>query len=124
MSFAPNVGDEWQYIGKNNGVLILLRRTSRRMHGIFGERERARNDYIRTSQPRLLTTCSLEPRRLQASVRHQRVQRMPPNGREFSPWLAARACKKLFEFIEIISDKKKRVLLTQHDVRTDVYNYI
>ena len=54
------------------------------MHGIFGEQERAHNDYIRTSQPRLLTTCSLKPRRLEASVRHQR---MPPNGREFSPWL-------------------------------------
>ena len=101
-----------QIIGERERANLVIRSsvifyiTSRRMHGIFGERERA---HIHTSQPRQLTTCSLEPRRLQASVRHQRVQRMPPNGRRFSPWLgielAARASKKFI----IIS---KRVILT------------
>ena len=59
------------------------RRSSRRMHGIFGERERAHNDCICTSHPSLFTTCTLEPRRLErptASARHRRVQRMPLNG--------------------------------------------
>ena len=45
-----------------------MAKTSRRMHGIFGELERAHNDCMCTSHPSVFTTCTLEPRRLQRVI--------------------------------------------------------
>ena len=90
---------------------------------------------ICTSNPSLFPSCTFEPWRsgsCTASVSHRRLQRMPPNGGEFSGWLDRSThiervwkCVKIWKLFRVKRSALEAAHAHLHDVRRrHIYIYI